>query len=281
MANSRVNAHRSLVVAKARGGTAAQVAARLQGDPRVESVVPDAVGRATDWPDDAGSSPTDELWDEWQADMRLIGMPSAWSITTGSEDVVVAILDTGYERTHEDLESVPLDEPSQHPHRHEERHRRLRPRDARRGHDRRGHEQRAGRREHGARRHAHAGEGPRRERPGLLERLPRRRRLGGRPRRRHHQHEPRELPQRHARSRSGSRRSPPPGRPATMVIAAAGNNNNSTPFYPASFANVAVRVGHDQRGRQGVASAASGRTSTSRRRATSSPPPTATTSTTR
>jgi subtilisin family serine protease len=106
MTNSRVNPHRSVV--KARGGTAAQVAARLQRDPRVESVVPDAVGRATDWPGDATSDPTDELWTEWQDDMRLIGMPSAWSMTTGSEDVVVAILDTGYEMTHEDLESVPL-----------------------------------------------------------------------------------------------------------------------------------------------------------------------------
>jgi subtilisin family serine protease len=103
---SRVNPHRSVVVA--RGGTAAQVAARLQRDPRVASVVPDAVGRATDWPEDPAAVPTDELWDKWQGDMRRIGMPSAWSITTGSTDVVVAILDTGYDRTHEDLESVPL-----------------------------------------------------------------------------------------------------------------------------------------------------------------------------
>ncbi len=102
---SRANGHRSLVVAK--GGRAADVAARLEVDPRVASVVPDAVGRATDWPE-AGSAPDDELWLQWQADMRRIGMPSAWGITTGSTDVVVAVLDTGYERTHEDLDAVPI-----------------------------------------------------------------------------------------------------------------------------------------------------------------------------
>ena len=102
---SQANEHRSLVVAK--GGRAAEVASRLESDPRVASVVPDAVGRATDWPE-AGSVPDDQLWVQWQADMRRIGMPSAWGITTGSTDVVVAVLDTGYERTHEDLEAVPI-----------------------------------------------------------------------------------------------------------------------------------------------------------------------------
>jgi len=102
---SRANEHRSLVVAK--GGHAADVAARLEADPRVASVVPDAVGRATDWPA-AGAEPDDALWDTWQADMRLIGMPSAWGITTGSTNVVVAVLDTGYELNHEDLDAVPI-----------------------------------------------------------------------------------------------------------------------------------------------------------------------------
>jgi subtilisin family serine protease len=102
---SRANEHRSLVVAE--GGRAADVAARLEADPRVASVVPDAVGRATDWPA-AGAEPDDELWDTWQADMRLIGMPSAWGITTGSTDVIVAVLDTGYELNHEDLDAIPV-----------------------------------------------------------------------------------------------------------------------------------------------------------------------------
>jgi subtilisin family serine protease len=102
---SQTNEHRSVVVA--RGGRAADVAARLERDPRVASVVPDAVGRATDWPE-AGAAPDDELWSQWQADMRRIGMPSAWGITTGSTDVVVAVLDTGYEMNHEDLDAIPV-----------------------------------------------------------------------------------------------------------------------------------------------------------------------------
>jgi len=102
---SRANEHRSVVVAK--GGRAADVAARLEADTRVATVVPDAVGHAQEWPA-SGSVPDDELWVQWQADMRRIGMPSAWGITTGSTDVVVAVLDTGYERTHEDLETVPI-----------------------------------------------------------------------------------------------------------------------------------------------------------------------------
>ena len=102
---SRADKHRSVVVAK--GGRAADVASRLKDDPRVASVVPDALGRALDWPE-AGFDPDDELWVDWQDDMRVIGMPSAWGITTGSTDVVVAVLDTGYELTHEDLDAVPI-----------------------------------------------------------------------------------------------------------------------------------------------------------------------------
>ena len=102
---SRTNEHRSVVVAK--DGRASDVAARLEDDPRVASVVPDAIGRATDWPE-AGAEPDDEHWVQWQDDMRLIGMPSAWGITTGSTDVVVAVLDTGYELNHEDLDAVPV-----------------------------------------------------------------------------------------------------------------------------------------------------------------------------
>ena len=104
-AASGQDGRRSVVVAKP--GRSAEVAARLQNDPRVASVVPDAVGRAVDWPE-AGVDPDDELWDEWQDDMRRIGMPSAWEIGTGSPEVVVAVIDTGYERTHEDLEAVPI-----------------------------------------------------------------------------------------------------------------------------------------------------------------------------
>ena len=80
VARSKVNVHRSVVVSK--GGRTAAVAARLQADPRVASVVPDAVGRATDWPSDPNSVPTDAVFLPLQEDMRDIGMPSAWSMTS-------------------------------------------------------------------------------------------------------------------------------------------------------------------------------------------------------
>jgi subtilisin family serine protease len=102
---SHVNRHRSVVVARA--GEATAVAARLQNDPRVVSVVPDAVGAVADWPA-AQSEPADPLWADDQFDMRLIGLPEAWTVSIGSADVVVAVLDTGYEASHEDLVSVPI-----------------------------------------------------------------------------------------------------------------------------------------------------------------------------
>lgn len=102
--HSRANAHRAVVVARA--GEAVAVASRLKADPAVESVVPDAIGTVVDWPGTPGA-PDDALYSTYQADLVLIGMPSAWAMTTGSPSVVVGVLDTGYEGTHEDLAAVP------------------------------------------------------------------------------------------------------------------------------------------------------------------------------
>src|SRR6185503_20805394 len=38
-----------------------------------------------------------------QWDMKKIGMTNAWAITTGSSNVVVAVIDTGVDYDHEDL----------------------------------------------------------------------------------------------------------------------------------------------------------------------------------
>jgi subtilisin family serine protease len=104
---SHANPHRSVVVAK--GGRAGDVAAALESDPRVVSVVPDAIASVADWP--ADEPPDDTLYAGYQHDFPLIGMPAAWQLTTGSPSVVVAILDTGYEGSHPDLAAIPTVDP--------------------------------------------------------------------------------------------------------------------------------------------------------------------------
>jgi subtilisin family serine protease len=101
---SRANNHRSVVVA--RGGRAGDVAAALRSDARVRSVVPDAVGAVADWPQ--GGDPNDTYYVANQHDLPLIGVPGAWTLTTGAPSVVIGLLDTGYEGTHPDLAAIPI-----------------------------------------------------------------------------------------------------------------------------------------------------------------------------
>src|SRR6185503_8927224 len=102
---SRANTHRSVVVA--RGGRAGDVAAALRSDPRVRSVVPDAVGAVADWPQ-GESPPNDTLYATSQQDLPLIGVPGAWTLTTGSPSVIIGLLDTGYDSAHPDLAAIPI-----------------------------------------------------------------------------------------------------------------------------------------------------------------------------
>jgi subtilisin family serine protease len=99
-------AQRSLVVAEK--GKAGLVAAKLRADPRVLSVVPDARVEATDWP--ADGAPSDTLYDE-QEDLAQIDVPEAWSTTTGDPGVVVAVIDSGVDLTHPDLQGVTVVSP--------------------------------------------------------------------------------------------------------------------------------------------------------------------------
>jgi len=101
---SHANPHRAVVIARA--GRAADVAATLGTDSRVASVVPDAIGSVADWPADA--PPDDQYYGSYQGDFPLIGVPAAWQRTIGSHSVIVALLDTGVQRTHPDLAAIPF-----------------------------------------------------------------------------------------------------------------------------------------------------------------------------
>jgi subtilisin family serine protease len=92
---------RSVVTAAA--GQAATVAATLRADPRVLAVVPDARMTFLDWP--ADGSPSDTLFGD-QADLAQIGVPEAWKTTRGDPSVVVAVIDSGVDLTHPDLDGV-------------------------------------------------------------------------------------------------------------------------------------------------------------------------------
>ena len=53
--------------------------------------------------------PDDPIYKEFQWDLRKIGMEAVWDVTTGSPDVIVAVLDTGVDEAHPDLEPNILD----------------------------------------------------------------------------------------------------------------------------------------------------------------------------
>ncbi len=66
-------------------------------DPLVASVEEDGIVQV-DW------TPTDPLWG-YQWEQRQIRMPSAWNITRGTRTTVVAVVDTGVQAKHPDLEN--------------------------------------------------------------------------------------------------------------------------------------------------------------------------------
>ncbi len=70
--------------------------ASLAADPRVAHVERNAIHRAQLIPDDS-------IYRDYQWDMRKIGMEAVWDVTTGSSEIVVAVLDTGVDAGHPDL----------------------------------------------------------------------------------------------------------------------------------------------------------------------------------
>ncbi|MHC4497131.1 MAG: S8 family serine peptidase, partial [Planctomycetota bacterium] len=72
-----------------------RVCAELQGDPAVEYVQPNYIYERCGDPNDP------EFADQYAH--QLIQMSEAWDISTGSRDIVVAVLDTGVDVNHPDL----------------------------------------------------------------------------------------------------------------------------------------------------------------------------------
>ena len=72
-------------------------ARRLAADPGVVYAVPIPPVHALDDPDDSGYA------SQWA--LPKIGAPSAWDVTTGSDQMVMAIVDSGIDLDHPDLES--------------------------------------------------------------------------------------------------------------------------------------------------------------------------------
>ena len=97
---------RSVVTTKP--GRSAAVARALRADPRVLAVVPDAKLSFLDWP--ADGNPSDTRYGE-QGDLAQIGVPEAWTTTRGDPSVVVAVIDSGVDLTHPDLDGVAVVDP--------------------------------------------------------------------------------------------------------------------------------------------------------------------------
>lgn len=77
-------------------------------DPRVRRAEPDRIRRA------AADPPSDPLFGQ-QWGLSRVRVPEAWTVTTGSSDVIVAVLDTGIALLHETPTGMPLATPLPHP----------------------------------------------------------------------------------------------------------------------------------------------------------------------
>ena len=73
-----------------------ELSERLSQDPAVDYVEPNYIVRRTNLPNDP------DLSDQWA--LEKIQATNSWELSQGSESVVVAVIDTGIDYTHPDLE---------------------------------------------------------------------------------------------------------------------------------------------------------------------------------
>ena len=86
------------------GLTVAEAVARYRTNPNVVYAEPDLVVRTVATPNDYSAGT------QW--DLAKISAPAAWDVTTGSADVVVAVVDTGIAFSHPDLAANLWSDPS-------------------------------------------------------------------------------------------------------------------------------------------------------------------------
>jgi subtilisin family serine protease len=95
--NHGLGADNVYVVENPPGLSVAEAVRHYREDPNVLYVEPDYEVNTT-------ADPTDPLWSQ-QWDMVKIAAPGAWDLQTSASDVIVAVIDTGVDLTHPDLQA--------------------------------------------------------------------------------------------------------------------------------------------------------------------------------
>ena len=84
------------------GADVEALAAKLRRDPRVRYAEPDYYLYPLATPGTSETGPNDpEFGEQWH--LQDFGLPAAWALETGEADIVLAVLDSGVDVTHEDL----------------------------------------------------------------------------------------------------------------------------------------------------------------------------------